>query len=141
MRSGLVKKFGYRFHCEGKKRCMNNSLWVNSFKFWILLQVLPNFPDHCVWSPTLKLTSAQIVSMEIMLRPVIPYMIPALLLPWPLIILRSTLTSVEGSKLKCQIQTIIIIGWSYICLNIPYSLTFLAHYVSMMKGVSSTFDD
>ena len=84
----------------------------------------------------MRFSPAQIIALEVVLRPLIPYIIPALLLPWPLIKLRRTLSSVEGIKLKSQIQSVVIIGWAYIILNLPYSLIFIVHYVYMWKGVS-----
>lgn len=82
----------------------------------------------------MKLTPAEIIALEVAMRPLIPYLIPAILLPLPLIELRKTLISVEGQKLKSQIQSIISLGWAYIILNVPYSIVFLAHYAAMWNG-------
>ena len=75
--------------------------------------------------------------MEVLLRAIIPFLLPAVILPWPLICLRKTFHVVEGIKLKSQLNSIITISWVYIGLNLPYAVTFLIHYHSQWnQGVS-----
>ena len=84
--------------------------------------------------------------MEVLLRAIIPFLLPAVILPWPLICLRKTFHVVEGIKLKSQLNSIITISWVYIGLNLPYAVTFLIHYhsqwnqgVSDLPGVPKSF--
>ena len=93
--------------------------------------------QHCIWSPTLNISANQIIAMEVLLRAVIPFIIPTLLFPWPLLTLKKTLAEVDGQKLKSQLSAITVIGWSYIALNVPYAITFLVHYYQLWKEVVS----
>ena len=78
--------------------------------------------------------------MEVLLRAIIPFLLPAVILPWPLICLRKTFHVVEGIKLKSQLNSIITISWVYIGLNLPYAVTFLIHYHSQWnQGVRATY--
>ena len=83
----------------------------------------------------MDLAPRQIIAMEVLLRAIIPYILPALLLPWPLISLRKTFHVVEGIKLKSQLNSIISLAWCYIVLNLPYAITFLIHYHSLWNQV------
>lgn len=76
--------------------------------------------------------------MEVLLRAVIPFILPTVLFPWPLLTLRKILAEVDGQKLKSQLSAIMIIGWSYLALNLPYAITFLVHYYQLWKhGVNT----
>ena len=112
--------------------CALNSYLKICWNTWYSFQ-------HCVWTPTIDLSPGQIIAMEVLLRAIIPYLLPAFLLPWPLICLRRTFDEVEGIKLKSQLNSIIILSWCYIGLNFPYAVTFLIHYYSLWdQGVSET---
>lgn len=83
----------------------------------------------------MQFTTAELVALEIMMIPLIPYIMPLIVLPLPLHLLGKTLPYIEGHKLKSQIRAITFIGWGYIGLNFPYSVTYIAHYVMMMQEV------
>ena len=78
------------------------------------------------------------MALEVILRPLIPYLIPAIVLPWPLMELRRVQASVEGQKLRSQIRTTLCLTWAYIILNVPYAIVFIIHYVALLKDVSSS---
>ena len=86
----------------------------------------------------MQLSQAQVVALEVILRPLIPYLIPAIVLPWPLMELRRVQASVEGQKLRSQIRTTLCLTWAYIILNVPYAIVFIIHYVALLKEVSSS---
>ena len=94
--------------------------------------------QHCIWTPTMSLTQADIVSLEVLLRAVIPYLLPSIFLPYPLMILYKSSQHIDGQRLKLQILIIIKIAMVYIFINLPYSITFLVHYSMMLSKVCST---
>ena len=50
----------------------------------------------------MKIAQAQTMAMEILLRPVIPYIIPAMFLPLPLIFLMRSRNTIEILKMRIQ---------------------------------------
>ena len=93
--------------------------------------------QHCIWTPTMSLTKADIVSLEVLLRAVIPYLLPSILLPYPLMILYKSSQHIDGQRLQLQILIIIKIAMVYIFINLPYSITFLVQYSMMLSKVST----
>ena len=84
----------------------------------------------------MSLTKADIVSLEVLLRAVIPYLLPSILLPYPLLILYKSSQHIDGQRLQLQILIIIKIALVYIFINLPYSITFLVQYSMMLSKVS-----
>lgn len=105
----------------------------------IYVDVDPTYFTMCIWTRTMTLTVGQIISMEMLLRPVVPYMIPSAALCWPLVILSKGLEAIEVPKLRSQIKTILLITWTYILLNLPYSILLITEYV--MQWVQDTNDN
>ena len=95
-----------------------------------------SFKQQCVWTPTMTLSKADIVSLEVLLRALIPYVIPAIVFPYPLLILYKTSQDIVGTKLKMQIRIIINIVSVYMLVNLPYSITFLIHYTMMWQALN-----
>lgn len=85
----------------------------------------------------MSLTKADIVSLEVLLRAVIPYLLPSILLPYPLMILYKSSQHIDGQRLQLQILIIIKIAMVYIFINLPYSITFLVQYSMMLSKVST----
>ena len=80
------------------------------------------------------------VSVEIILKAIVPYIIPSLLMPWPLIQLKKSLISVQAKKLRSQIETIIYVCWAYIILNIPYTIAYIVQLTTWTQVVSMMTD-
>ena len=89
----------------------------------------------CHWTPTMQLTNLEVLSMEITLRPITPYIIPAIVLLYPLYKVTKTFRSMDESKVKSTLFCILVITWSYIAMNIPYAVFLIYEYWAMLSGV------
>lgn len=98
------------------------------------VDVSPTF-KHCVWTPTMDLSNFQIYSMELVIRPLTPYLIPALLLAYPLFKVTTTYRCMDEGKAKPIVFTILTITWSYFIMNLPYALVLVRETSSQILGV------
>lgn len=131
------------------KRIRDNIAWLIIIAFVIeaifgitvavYVDVSPIHATHCIWTPTMSLTKADIVSLEVLLRAVIPYLLPSILLPYPLMILYKSSQHIDGQRLQLQILIIIKIAMVYIFINLPYSITFLVQYSMMLSKLEFVF--
>ena len=64
----------------------------------IYVDVGPKSLQSCVWTSTMSLSMAQIVSMEIVLRPITPYLLPMLLLSYPLVRMSLVVKSMDQAR-------------------------------------------
>lgn len=66
--------------------------------------------------------------MEVILRPLTPYLLPGLL-ALPLILrLARALPGVEDERTRIKMRTILLLTSSYFLLNLPYSANLLVEY-------------
>jgi len=87
-------------------------------------------PDRqsCIWTSSMWLTLSHVVSMEVILRPITPYLIPGLLAIPVIVHLARALPSVEQETRKEKLKTVLAIVASYFLLNLPYAVNLLAEY-------------
>lgn len=105
----------------------------------IYVDVGPKSLQSCVWTSTMSLSMAQIVSMEIMLRPITPYLLPMLLLSYPLVRMTLVVKSMDQTKARSTLKSILVIVWSYFALNLPYAILLVAEsvgHITRDKGIS-----
>ncbi len=108
----------------------------------------------CVWTPTMALTLGQIVALEMVVRPLTPYIIPFLVLAYPIFVsgraikvrietnssfrmfCNSTTTSqaMENSKLKSTLSTCLLLALSYFLLNIFYASLLVYESATLLSG-------
>lgn len=104
------------------------------------VDVSPTF-KHCVWTPTMDLSNFQIYSMELVIRPLTPYLIPALLLAYPLFKVTTTYRCMDEGKAKPIVFTILTITWSYFIMNLPYALVLVRETSSQILGDKSIYEN
>jgi len=71
----------------------------------------------CSWTYSMHLTLGQVVSMELVLRSLTPYLVPALLVAFPIVQLIKLLPGVEEPNKMATVKTILFITVSYFVLN------------------------
>lgn len=82
----------------------------------------------CYWTPSMKLTLSQIMAMEIILRPITPYLLPGLLMIPVIYKLVKLMSSVEDTRLALTVRTVIYLASSYFLFNGPYATNLLIEY-------------
>jgi len=87
----------------------------------------------CYWTPSLNLTRHQVLSMEIIMRPLTPYLLPSLVaLPLALYVWR-LLAGVEEAIRKARIRCALTLVLSYFLLNVPYAIILLVEYRMLLE--------
>jgi hypothetical protein len=90
---------------------------------------------NCVWAYQVSTPNEQ-VAMEIMLRPIVPYVIPSLLMIYPIIRLIENLTDVEETNRKVVVKISIILAITYIAFNSLYALILLVEHGLQLSSSS-----
>ncbi len=75
--------------------------------------------------------------MELLLRPILPFLLPALLVPWPIYLLWKTLRVIDEPDLKSQIKTVVMILSTYVLVNLPYSIVLIIDYAMFWAEVNN----
>ncbi len=101
----------------------------------IYVDVGPKSLQSCVWTSTMTLSMAQIVSMEIILRPITPYLLPMLALSYPLVRITLIVRAMDGGKARQTLKSILMMVWSYFALNLPYAILLVAESVGHVTKV------
>merc|ERR1719369_896086 len=86
----------------------------------------------------MNLTLSQVVSMEIIMRPLIPYVLPSLVCLPLVVYLSRHLPDVQEVNRKAKLRIIFIIVASYFLLNLPYAITLLVEYPLLLNRSPST---
>jgi ABC-type Fe3+ transport system permease subunit len=76
----------------------------------------------------MSLSLGQVVSMEVLLRPVTPYLLPGLLALPLIVTLARRLPAVTEETRRNQLRTVLAIISSYFLLNLPYAINLLVQY-------------
>jgi len=95
-------------------------------------------PDgqSCGWTTSMPLTLGHVVSMELVLRPITPYLLPGLLCIYPLICVGRLRAGVTEERKHATVTTILCMVVSYFILNAPYSLNLLVEYALRLSYTS-----
>jgi len=98
-------------------------------------------PDgqSCGWTHSMQLSLGQIVSMELVLRSLSPYVIPFLLLAYPIIRVIRLLPGVQEPHKIATVRTIIYITVSYFMLNSPYAVNLIVEYAIRLSNAENNF--
>lgn len=98
-------------------------------------------PDRlsCGWTYSMSLTLGQVVSMELILRPLTPYLLPGLLLAFPITFLFRRLPEVTEPGRAATLRTILILVSSYFILNSPYAINLVVEYGLRLSLVPHNF--
>lgn len=102
----------------------------------IYVDVGPNGLQACVWTNSMSLSAAQILSMELILRPITPYILPMIVLLYPLV--KTTLAAhamAADAKAKWTLMASVVIVWSYFACNLLYALLLIAESVGHLMPV------
>lgn len=86
----------------------------------VYLDVDPWTSSHCIWAENVS-TEHERNAMEMLLRPIVPYIIPSLLLIYPLYRLITSLVNVEEPNRKATVKISIILAITYIAFNSLYA--------------------
>lgn len=92
----------------------------------------PQKIPSCVWSPTMSLTASHIVALEITLRPITPYLLPLLLLAFPMFQVTQAIQNMGESKTKSTLHSCVLLVWSYFIMNAPYATLLVVESVAHM---------
>jgi len=84
--------------------------------------------QSCSWTHSMHLTLGQIVSMELVLRSLSPYLVPALFLVYPILQLLKLLPGVTEPKKIATVRTILYVSVSYFIFNSPYAVNLIVEY-------------
>merc|ERR1711892_160978 len=82
----------------------------------------------CGWTSTMDLSLGHVVSMELILRPLSPYLVPGLMAAYPIYHLAKLLPQVTEENKAAKVRTILYLVGSYFILNSPYSINLLVEY-------------
>ena len=96
----------------------------------------PHKAASCVWTSTMALTTNHIVALEITLRPITPYILPLLIVIYPLYTVTKVVQSMDESKTKTTLFSCVLLAWSYFSMNLPYALLLIVESVANITGVS-----
>jgi len=89
--------------------------------------------QSCSWTPSMNLTRHQVLSMEIIMRPLTPYLLPSLVaLPLALYVWR-LLAGVEEAIRKARVRCALTLVLSYFLLNVPYAIILLVEYRMLLE--------
>lgn len=97
-------------------------------------------PNHlyCGFTASMNLTLSQVVSMEILLRPVIPYILPAIIGLPMVVYLHKMLPDVQEATRKTKLKIVLLVVGSYFLINLPYAIILCVEYglMSTLHSVS-----
>jgi len=95
--------------------------------------------QSCSWTHSMQLTLGQVVSMELVLRSLTPYLVPSLLVIYPIVQLMKLLPGVEEPYKIATVRTIAYITVSYFALNSPYAVNLIVEYALRLSSTSHSF--
>jgi len=95
--------------------------------------------QSCSWTYSMQLTLGQIVSMELVLRSLSPYLVPCLAVAYPIVQLIRLLPGVEEPQKIATLRTIIYITVSYFVLNSPYAINLIVEYALRLSQTHHSF--
>jgi len=95
--------------------------------------------QSCSWTYSMQLTLGQIVSMELVLRSLSPYLVPCLVVVYPIVQLVRLLPGVEEPQKIATLRTIIYITVSYFVLNSPYAVNLIVEYALRLSQTHHSF--
>jgi len=95
--------------------------------------------QSCSWTHSMQLTVGQIVSMELILRSLSPYILPCFFAVYPIIQLIRLLPGVQEPHKKAIVRTIIYITVSYFILNSPYAVNLIVEYALKLSQTEHSF--
>lgn len=88
--------------------------------------------NACVWAYGVSTTTEQI-AMELILRPILPYIIPSFLLIYPLVKIVNNISNIDEPNRRAIIKIACILSISYIAMNSLYAVILIAEYVMQIK--------
>eukprot|EP00092_Neocalanus_flemingeri_P031052 GFUD01033732.1.p1 GENE.GFUD01033732.1~~GFUD01033732.1.p1 ORF type:complete len:321 (+),score=59.67 GFUD01033732.1:139-1101(+) len=94
---------------------------------------------NCIWTISMKLTLGQVVSMDLILRSLSPYLVPCLLVIYPVMQLTKLLPGVEEKHKSATVRTILTITVSYFALNSPYAVNLIVEYALHLSSSPHSF--
>jgi len=93
----------------------------------------------CSWTQSMQLSLGQIVSMELILRSLSPYVVPCLVVVYPIIRIIQLLPAVQEPYKIATVRTIIFIAISYFMLNSPYAVNLIVEYAIRLSNTEHSF--
>merc|ERR1712168_47737 len=93
----------------------------------------------CSWTYSMSLNLAQVVSMELVLRPLTPYLVPGLILIYPIISMFKLLPEVTEQGRAATVRTVLYLVTSYFILNSPYAINLLVEYGLRLTQVPHSY--
>jgi len=93
----------------------------------------------CSWTQSMQLSMGQIVSMELILRSLSPYVVPCLLMVYPIVQVIRLLPGVQEPHKIATVRTIIYITISYFMLNSPYAVNLIVEYAIRLTDTQHSF--
>lgn len=93
-------------------------------------QVVGSLIDLC------NLSIFSILVSELICRPITPYLLPLALIIYPLFRATQTVRTMDESKVKSTLFTIMVIVWSFFIMNLPYALLLVTESSAQISQVS-----